>query len=367
MKHFSISVMSILLYSLLYLSCNNTEPVIPGIDITIKEWHTYNTENSGLPHNQIRELAVDKMNNIWVGTFYNGIAKYDGVTWTIYNRSNSGLCSDSIWCINVDKNNNIWIGTWNGLTKFNGSKWTIYNTSNSILPYTDILSLASDKHNILWIGCGHSTAGGILSFDGNKWELYTTKNSPLPCSIINVIHVDEDNTKWIGTGIFRGLGGLVKISGQNKWVVYTKENSGLIYNVVDAIATDLNGDVWIGCKAATYLDYFYYHGSFLRYNGRYWKDYRQNPDGEYNPNAIVSNRVSHIVCDKYGYLWVSTDTEFKFNYNLSIFKDGAWINMSDLIKDYPHPFIRDIKIDQNNTVWLATQLGVMSISYNVNR
>lgn len=365
-----INMLFILAALTFYFSCNSTEPSIPKeeeIDIVIHNWRIYNAENSSIPDNQIKALAVDSRNNLWVGTFYNGVAKFDGSTWTGYNTHNSGLSNDSIECVAVDGYDNVWIGTSNGLVKYDCHDWTVYDTKNSPLPYEVILSLSVDKNNLLWIGCGHATAGGVLTFDGNIWKSYTTENSLLPCSIINIIYVDERNNKWIGTGVGvgpSGSGGLVRIDNHNNWSVYTKQNSGLLYEGVNAIATDLDGNAWIGYNELFRLDYGYYYGGLQKFDGNIWTDYRPNANGAYNPNAIVSNRVDEIVCDEYGYLWIATQTEWEFPYNLSLFKNGTWKNLSDIAQGFPHPFIRDIKIDRNKTVWLATQLGVISIQYS---
>lgn len=333
-----------------------------SIKVVIQNWAIFNTDNSDIQDNEIRSLAVDNQNNLWVGTFNKGIARFNGYEWIEYDTSNSELSDNSIWCISVDDNNNIWIGTANGLTKFDHKNWTVYNSSNSPLPYKVILSMAVDKNNILWIGCGHYSAGGILSFNEGKWSVYNTENSPLPSSIINTIYVDEKNTKWIGTPK-----GLLKIDNHDRWNVYTKQNSGLLFGV-NAIATDFNNNLWIGANELTHLALGYYYGGLQKYDGQNWFDFRPHPKGEYNPNAIVSNRVDHIICDRFNNLLIATETEWKYPYNLSFFKNGVWINITDLKEEIPHNlFVRDIKIDKNNTVWLATQLGVVSFNYSLTK
>jgi hypothetical protein len=36
-------------------------------------------------------IAIDGQGNKWIGTYGGGLAKFDGVNWTVYNTSNSGL------------------------------------------------------------------------------------------------------------------------------------------------------------------------------------------------------------------------------------------------------------------------------------
>jgi ligand-binding sensor domain-containing protein len=360
-----IGIKLLIVASLFHFSCNSVETndknniTKDSINVMVHDLSIFTKENSGIPGNQVRAVGIDNQNNVWIGTFENGIAKYDGNNWTRYDTSNSGLSDNSIWCITTDHDNNIWIGTSNGLTKYDGSSWTVYNTYNSPLPYSTVMTLAVDNNNLLWIGCGHLTAGGILSFDGNNLKLYTKENSLLPSSIINAIYIDADNNKWIGTA-----NGLLRIDNKNSWSVYTKRNSGLLFEGISTITTDKDKNVWIGANELEKLRDGYYFGGLQKFDGNKWIDYRPHPNGEYNPNAIVSNRIEHIICDQFGNLLIATSTEWKYPYNLSFFRNGNWKNLTSTIDGFPvNIFIRDIKIDKNNRVWLATQKGVISFYY----
>jgi len=352
----------LLFISIFLFRCENNSTNIVGIGDIINspdECIIMNTKNSGLYNDNIRVITFDKYNNIWIGMFYDGLMKYNEENWTLFNTQNSSLPSNEIKCITFDNSNNIWIGTGNGLAKYDGKSWTIYDTTNSILPYQVISTLAIDRKNTLWIGCGNISNGGMLTIDGNVWKLYTKENSILPSSIINVIYVDNNNNKWIGTG-----NGLLKIDNDNNWSVYTRENSKLPYCSVDAIESDSVGNIWIGFKAMASLDYDYYHGALMKFDGYDWTDCSPHLNGIFDSTSIVSNRVSKILCDRYGYLWIATQTEWEFPYNLSLYHDGIWINMSDEIKGYPiNAFIRDVKIDQNGLIWAATNLGIIVINY----
>lgn len=353
------TVFIVFLVQLLSNSCKSIESNNDVIDVVISGWTIYSKENSGLPDNEISALEIDNNNHLWIGTLNNGIAKFDGSKWIQYNTNNSGLASNTIWCISVDHSNNVWIGTSNGLTEFDGKNWKVYNTSNSLLPASFVSALAVDVDNTLWIGCANFATGGVLSFNGFNWKIYTKENSLLPSGLINVIHIDKSNNKWVGT-----FGGIVKIDDQNNWKVFTKNNSGLLFGV-NAITTDLNNNVWVGANELERLDFGHYYGGLQKFDGENWLDYRPHPKGVYNPKAIVSNRVDRMVCDRYGLLLIVTEAEWKFPYNLSFFKNGAWENLSDLAQGFPiNLFVRDIKIDKNNTVWLATQIGVVNFHYS---
>ncbi|MCK4353113.1 T9SS type A sorting domain-containing protein [candidate division WOR-3 bacterium] len=158
----------------------------------------------------VRALA-DNGSEIWIGTT-GGLVKLDKATdsMTFYNRANSGLHYNYIKALAIDGNDNIWIGTkWGGLAKFDGTNWTVYNTSNSGLPDNYVSALAIDGSNI-WIGTEY---GGLAKFDGTNWEVYNTSNSGLPDFRVYALAIDGNNNIWIGTewgglGVYTGEQGI---------------------------------------------------------------------------------------------------------------------------------------------------------------
>jgi ligand-binding sensor domain-containing protein len=150
----------------------------------------YNTSNSGLPSNFVSALAFDTQEDIWMGSAFGGLAKFDGENWTVYNRGNSGLPYNIVWDLAFDAQGNLWIGTVEpvcgseagGLAKFDGQNWTVYNKANSGLTSNDIWDLLFDAQGNLWVGTGDDytpQSGGLAKFDGENWTVYHTSNSPL--------------------------------------------------------------------------------------------------------------------------------------------------------------------------------------------
>ncbi len=82
---------------------------------SLDSWTVYNTSNSGLPENYIRAVFVDAENNLFVGTYLGGLAKYDGTTWTNFNPVNSPLPDYHVRAVTKDIYDTIWIGTTAGL------------------------------------------------------------------------------------------------------------------------------------------------------------------------------------------------------------------------------------------------------------
>ena len=68
----------------------------------------------------VKCLLRDKSGNIWIGTTWNGIFRYDGKTFTHFTEA-EGLCSNIVNTTQEDKDGLIWVGTNNGECRFKGN------------------------------------------------------------------------------------------------------------------------------------------------------------------------------------------------------------------------------------------------------
>jgi len=133
-----------------------------------REWIVYNTDNSGLPDNWVIALAFDAQENIWIGTYWGGLVRFNGETWTVYNIGNSELPSDNLHSgLVFDGQGNLWIATEQGLAKFDGETWMVYNEVNSGLPDDRVGALAIDQQGNIWIstrlrGLAVYREGGVI-------------------------------------------------------------------------------------------------------------------------------------------------------------------------------------------------------------
>ena len=315
---------------------------------------TYDKNNAGLHDDFIVKVVMDKNDNIWIGTFAKGIAKFDGANFHVYNTQNSGLSNDSIWDMVFDNQNNLWIATMNGLSKFDGVNWATFNMKNSNLPVKFISTVAVDKDNIVWLGCGNAEEGGLMKFDGVNWELYTTENSSLPCRIINKIFIDKNNNKWIATNVFQGNGGIVKIDGNN-WTVFNKNNTIMPLNCAEEITQDMDGNIWVASAS-----YFFEESesSLLRYDGKNWEVFKPNNSTQNK----LTNRITCLKADMYNNIWIATSPEpgQQPNYEITMFNGKEWFVLSDFDSTFPHTYVKDMLFDKNNILWIGqTGFGLM--------
>jgi ligand-binding sensor domain-containing protein len=329
------------------------------------EFIIYDKWNSGLPDNDVRAIAIDAQGNKWIGTYWGGLAKFDGVNWTVYNTSNSGLPYNRVTAIAIDGQGNKWIGTpgalakfdgvkWTiypvgvdalaidgrgniwiasaGLVKFDGVNWTVYNTSNSGLPVNGIHKIAIDRQGNVWIG---TIGGGLVKFDGINWTVYNRSNSGLPYDWVYEIAIDAQGNKWIGT--YQGLlgGGLAKFDGVN-WTVYNTSNSGLPDNFANAITIDDKGNKWIGTR-----------GGLVKFDGVNWISYNTSSSG------LPDNNIYAIAIDGQGNKWIGT-----YYGGLVKFDGINWTVYNTSNSGFPYNDVWAITIDGQGNKWIGTYWGL---------
>jgi len=131
----------------------------------------------------VLDIAIDSFDNIWcaIGLWQGpnlGVKKYDGITWTSITQANSGLAHNNVRSISVDKDNKIWFATQAGVSVFDGTDWLTYTASNTGMVSSNINVVAFDAQNNKWIG----SSGGV--------SMMTYKGIPLP---INICYVECDS------------------------------------------------------------------------------------------------------------------------------------------------------------------------------
>lgn len=227
-----------------------------------EKWNKY-------AHYVYSSIAIDVNDNIWIGTSYQGILKYNGDSWLNYSVANSSIPSNQVHDLVIDNSNNVWFGAGETLTKLDTMGiFTIYNSDNSSYPDGTITKLSIDRSNNLLIGTYDK---GLLLFNGNEFSFYTEGDSTLATILISDsnslmdfekykpifsinerwitrkyepitdITIEDSSTIWIATK----WKGLYKIS-NNILSTYNISNSGLLSDWITSIAIDKEGNKWIG-------------------------------------------------------------------------------------------------------------------------
>lgn len=240
--------------------------------------------------------------------------------------------------IAFDSKGNAWIGTFKqGLIKFNSHETRVYDSSNSIIPSDGVIwDIAVDSKDNVWIGCN-----GIVKYDGIDFTLYNSVNTPIPEDFVSSITIDSKDNIWFTSCRFRE-GGVVKYDG-NSWTVYTPENSLLPANLVKSIAVDGNDNVWLALSEIVNQTYL------LNISGSKWTSVDLGFSPYYFAN-IEFNSQSHL-CGGIDYslssLWINSGPQvFIFDGNRSV-----QLNFDNMTK------IRSITVDNEDNIWCATNGG----------
>ncbi|MGE5498382.1 MAG: two-component regulator propeller domain-containing protein [Syntrophothermus sp.] len=187
-------------------------------------WTNYTPDNSPIPNGYITGLAADSAGSIWFASVswpkgYNlGLVKFDGQKWSVY-KMDKDVSVTSIVC---DKTGAVWLGTFqNGLFRFDGTNWK--NFPN--IPY--ISSMALDKEGVLWIAAeGFSDSeGGLIKFKDSTWMTYNIHNSGLSSLHLSEIAIDRFDNKWITTN----GDGLIFFGKENLPVKVVKSKTAGVY------------------------------------------------------------------------------------------------------------------------------------------
>jgi ligand-binding sensor domain-containing protein len=121
----------------------------------------------------------DSNGNIWFGTRYGGVSRYDGMTFTNYT-ANDSIGNNEVCIIYEDKEENIWFSSEGfGVYRYKlsaeqagGESFTNYSQKQG-LDVRAVQTIFEDKEGRFWVGGG----GGLYRFDGESF-FNVTKNGP---------------------------------------------------------------------------------------------------------------------------------------------------------------------------------------------
>ena len=290
----------------------------------------------------VTSMAFDSKGNAWIGTFKQGLIKYNPQETVVYDSTNSLLQSNLvIWDIAVDSKDNVWIGC-DGIIKYDGNKFTQYNTSNSPIPEDFVSSIAIDSKDNVWFTSCRFKEGGFVKFDGTSWKIYTPDNSDLPVNSVKSIAIDNYDNVWLALSEIVNNTYLIKISGTS-WSTYTSEDLGFVPYYFGNI--DINSQNKI-CGA---IDYSY---SSLWVNpGPQVFVFDGHKTEQLRINDMV--RIKSLTVDNEDNLWCAISSGYASGY--AVYNGELWI-VDD--STYRESSVFTIKQANDKRIWLGTGDGI---------
>lgn len=319
------------------------------------------------------KLYLDNKKEIWAGT-YNGILKYEngkfvrkfeelkderihdmrfdlaGNFWivtraTIYRQNvltkklellttETGEAFDDVRSIWLDKEDDLWIPTArHGLCRLRDGKFINYTTREG-LAYPSVNSVGIYNNDEVLVGTSNGSIHRIDSKQNKVFD-YPLKTNLSNQEIFN-IRQDKEGTVWIIT-----YDGLLKkeLNGNEK--LYTTAN-GLPTNVLRLTYQDSKGRFWIGTRGEGLVQY--------KKEDKSGKEIFEKIATE---RGFTSDFVMAIKEDRNGNLLVGTN-----NGGLTI-ENGNKFDVFTTENGLPTNLIFNIYCDKQNTIWLATNAGLV--------
>ena len=244
----------------------------------LSESHNNSTININpeLQSLNIWSLFNGSSNNLWIGTYGQGLKELDLKTntiksWQVANPVFNAPSFNYVKTILQDDEGFLWVGFWGGgLARLNPANerlefWRNESDNSSGLSNNDVWMLFQDSKGRIWIG---TNGGGLNLFNkksGNSFYHWKTKdfnkeslsnnNVYTICEAINGNITPNKTVLWIGTA-----GGLNKLIINDNYerqdynkpeveIKYFTVGDGLPDNAVEIIVEDEKGNLWIGTSS----------------------------------------------------------------------------------------------------------------------
>jgi signal transduction histidine kinase/ligand-binding sensor domain-containing protein len=197
----------------------------------------------------------DSKGLLWIGTSGKpGLYCYDPATgkaidysYVLKDTANSSFVGIRSIC--EDHLHDIWIGTWgNGIIRFNRKSSTFtgfpFIQNNNAIANThgaldddQVECIYEDKEGILWVGTNN---GGLNRFNRDKgtFASYAGRAPGLIC----VININEDSKGRLWAGTY--FGGLFELNKNRDSIKKFSEEDGLLYDGIWATEEDNKGNIW---------------------------------------------------------------------------------------------------------------------------
>ncbi len=351
------------------------------------ERYLYDSSSNSISNSTITKITESHDGNIWVGTWGGGLNriivqnKGQNLTFTNFTIETGieNLKSNVISELYYDRFNNLWIGTWDqGLHLLKQEQQNLEPNRTIFLNYnyeSDNLSSFSgdgvstilvDRSGILWVGGSTIDIAPIEISGLNKYKFpFSTKisNSRTEKGTITTYK----NQLWIASNFdliqYQLVNNVYQFKKKYDRISYSIDGHQYQSNSILSLEADSSG-LWIGTEDAGLIFYSYTsdHSLDLKTKRCFTKQ-TQIP--------VSGNKISCIEISKVypGIIWVGTlqsgfsmiNINLNINPNYRQYKSGIEDN------NYSDDNIRCIKEDKNGNVWIGTQNGLNLFNPTTNK
>ena len=331
-------------------------------------------------------ITEDTTGAIWIGSFLNGLNRYDPKTKRISRyvseRREGGFTDSMCWWSYKTRDGMIWISSF---LEGNLFKVDPYHNNISYNKVGYVTALRQDNSGILWIGVQE----GLIRKDPGKSNIqHFFYDSLNPASIsegwVNAIFEDRKGNLWTGASTLNRFDRRTQTF--KRYIHDPKDNRTISEGGIGALFEDHLGSLWIGT------------GSGLDQMDPSSETFSHYSNKLNDSNSLSNDFVTAVAEDKTGNLWIGTwmggginrldSRTGKFRRFLpgtsisgDILQDSKgtiWVGAQDglyLCKDqrnfsrfiFPGGEIKvitvtSIQVDDQNNLWIATLSGIIKLN-----
>jgi diguanylate cyclase (GGDEF)-like protein/PAS domain S-box-containing protein len=351
-----------------------------------KQYHHDSSDSNSLPNQLVTKLLLDSSGTLWVGT-QNGLGKYNAENdnFSLFHKQNSAIQDNNIRGLGLGSRGQLLVTDKMGVYEHQSASENFIPliVKGSAFP-SDIITIMTDNDKT-WFG---SHGNGIFILDNNSNILFNlSEMNPWNINIsAKFLHdVKRYNEQyWLATDI-----GAYSIDIKDSVITHysTVSSSPIVSNTVQSIEQDAHGKVWLGTndgisivtpKDGSVFSIDDSNDSKIGLNTRYfYKIFRDSKDsiwlgtfsdGIYKYNQLTA-KIKHFTKISHSKDSLSDDMIWALDEakdgNIWIATQSGGVNMFSLdtasfthyLKDLKLS-IWDLKVDQQNRLWLASSNGL---------
>lgn len=261
-------------------------------------------EPASIGENVIKDIGEDSKGSLWFAAYNSGISRLNRLNskfqnWRPSKSDPNSLLSGKVRDLYIDKSDNVWVGTEEGLSVFDPLKNQFYNVtqlSDGNSPCY-ILALEEDNYGNIWIGTKNN--GLYIAKQGSKAIEQVFSKEQVPA--IHKILFDKKGNGWLATeeGLYSfATSALVADSGLQRQV-FLPRNMGL-----EDIEIDAKGNFWLATQRNGLLIYFPASGFLDELKENYA-----------SARGLLSNRLLDVYRDSRGGIWVGGENGLQSFYD----------------------------------------------------